>query len=567
MIRLFDEHIRREVASLDGIWKFKTDKDNAGEEQGWYRGLEGAEEVAVPSVWNTELGLLGYEGVSWYERDFYFSGGTLHLVFGAVMTEARVWLDGESLGSHYGGFSQFDFTVPELEEGYHKLSVRVCNSFDKQSIPQVKVDWYHYGGIIRGIDAEKLLGISVMNQHLEYELDIEKRRAVCKIRLELYNASDEELTSPVTTYLGDRIGYAARVSLEPRERREIISDSFTVEDIRLWDVGEPNLYDLFTLTDSDDLYDRVGFRLVEVKERGVYLNGKYVEIRGVNRHEEHPDWGFAFPPALMKRDIDIALDLGCNAIRGSHYPMSQVFVDMLDARGILFWSEIPMWGWGFSLSALGDPVVIERGLTMHREMVKYYYNHPSIIIWGMHNEIHSEDPVSIPLTKTYYEFLKENGGNRVVTYATDKPLEDLCLEYCDLISINAYHGWYGGTIDHWAKFLSDVRERRDKLGYSHKPVIFSEFGAAALYGHHTFDDIHWTEEYQARLLTHAINLFHLDSMCCGFFIWQMNDARTCLEAGINRARGFNNKGILNEYRKPKAAYYAVRELYRKYRDG
>lgn len=566
MLRLFDEHSAREVTPLDGIWKFKTDKENVGERDGWYNGLCDFEKASVPSVWNTDLKLLGYEGAMWYEREFYFRGGNMRLNFGAVMTEARVWLDGEFLGSHYGGFTRFDFLLSDVDEGNHRLTVRVDNSFDKKSIPQVKVDWYHYGGIIRSVDAERLDGIVILGQHLEYLLDVGKRCAECRVRLEVYNSDAEERTSAVTTYLGEKIGYADELTLAPHERKEILSEPFLVENIRLWDIGEGNLYDLVTITERDDLCDRVGFRLVEVGREEILLNGRRVEIRGVNRHEEHPDWGFAFPHGLMKRDLDIAEELGCNSIRGSHYPMSKIFLDMLDERGILFWSEIPMWGWGFSVKTLADREVVQRGLDMHREMVSDYYNHPAIIIWGMHNEIHTEDPVAIPLSKKYYEYLKAEGGNRIVTFATDKPLEDLCLEYCDLISINAYHGWYSGGIDYWAEFLKLVRERRDSLGYGDKPVIFSEFGAAALYGYRTFDDIQWTEEYQARLLCHAIDLFHNDSMCSGFYIWQMNDIRTCIEAGINRARGFNNKGILNEYRRPKAAYFAVKELYNKYKD-
>jgi beta-glucuronidase len=183
----------------------------------------------------------------------------------------------------------------------------------------------------------------------------------------------------------------------------------------------------------------------------------------------------------------------------------------------------------------------------------------------MHNEIHSECEEAVPMTKLYYEFLKANGGNRIVTYASDKILNDICFEWCDLISINTYVGWYYGEIEEWQAQLDKIRRRRDELGCSHKPVIMSEFGAAALYGHHTFDDVHWTEEYQARLIAHALELFHASDMCCGFYIWQFADIRTCLEAGLNRARGFNNKGIVNEHRKPKLAYSKIKELYTKFK--
>jgi beta-glucuronidase len=147
---MFLTHHKRRVASLDGAWKFAIDPENIGESNGWYNGLKEYEGAIVPSVWNTKLGLLDYEGAAWYERDFYTDGGTLRFAFGAVMTKADVWLDGEKNASHYGGFSSFE-AFALLEEGYHTLTVRADNRFDADSIPQAKVDWYHYGGIVRGV--------------------------------------------------------------------------------------------------------------------------------------------------------------------------------------------------------------------------------------------------------------------------------------------------------------------------------------------------------------------------------------------------------------------------------
>ena len=567
MTRLFDEHIQREVKSLNGKWSFKTDKSKVGKEKKWFLGLSDAKTVMVPSVWNAEFGMLSYEGAAWYEKSFYYSGGNLRLCFGAVMTECEVWLDGGYVGNHYGGFSEFSFIIPDVSAGTHRLTLMVDNSFGAQSIPQKKVDWYHYGGIIRDVTAETLRGISILNHRLEYDLNLDTGTTCAKAYVELYNSENESVTSTLSYKIGDKAGFAKPVTLSAHETLEIESDDIVIANVEIWDPSSPRLYDISITTDSDDLFDRVGFRKVELSPEGIILNGKNIEILGVNRHEEHPDFGFAFPSQLMQRDLDIIADLGCNSIRGSHYPASRTFMDMLDERGVLYWSEIPMWGWGFSPAALGDPVVVERGLEMHREMIRYYYNHPSIIIWGMHNEIHTECEVSVPLTKKYYEFLKASGGNRIVTYATDKPLKDLALEYCDLISINSYFGWYEGDMYEWEKFIENVRKRRSELGLENKPVIFSEFGAAALYGHHTFDNIHWTEEYQANVIEHALGLFHSDPMCCGFYIWQFCDVRTCLEAGINRARGFNNKGILNEYRKPKAAYYKIKELYESFKSN
>jgi len=562
MKRLFDEHHVRRVQTLDGAWGFLKDPDDVGVFCGWSGGLTSPETVAVPSVWNTKQGELCYEGVAWYERRFYSVGGTLRFVFGAVMTEATVYLDGEELCRHYGGFSEFSHIVQGVREGYHTLVLRVDNRFDAQSIPQARVDWYHYGGIVRGVSVETLSGVAILSERLEYTLSEDLSTVTGTVFAELYNAEDESRTSTVRAFLGDTPVGELSVTLAARQTREVTLPAFVMKNVRLWGVGAPELYTLSLRTESDDLFDRVGFRKIEVRDKAILLNGEKIELRGVNRHEEHPDWGFAFPLGLMQKDLDLIEQMGCNAVRGSHYPNSQEFVDLLDERGLLFWSEIPIWGWGFSEETLGDPVVIERGLEMHREMVKQYYNHPSIILWGMHNEIQLATQAAYRMSEIYYTYLKERGGNRLVTYACDKPWVDVCFGLCDVISINQYYGWYYGyEEDAWEKFLESFTAHKKSLGMEDKPIIMSEFGFAALYGCHDDAGILWSEENQAQQLGRALELFHAHTEVVGSFIWQFCDIRTCLEAGINRARGFNNKGIMNEYRKPKLAYRVAKEKY------
>lgn len=561
MQRLFTEHKIRKSKSLDGAWLFRVDTQNEGLENGWEKAIPSPEKCIVPSVWNTDTRFADYEGAAWYSREIYTEGGTLRFVFGAVMTEAKVWLDGEYLGSHYGGFCEFDLIARGVSEGTHTLTVRVDNSFDSHSIPQSGVDWYHYGGITREVSVERLLGISALSARLEYTLDASLRSARARVVVELYNAADVGITDELTvTLLGNEI--KTHVSLAAGERSEICTQYFTISHFELWSRENPSLYEMKLSTSSDDLYDRVGFRLVEVKPDGLYVNRERVELLGVNRHEEHPDFGMAFPPSLMKRDIDLARGMGCNTLRGAHYPNNPLFVDMLDEEGIYFYSEIPIWGGGFSKEALADSLVLSRGEQMHREMVKHYYNHPSIIIWGMHNEILTETDEGVEMSRRYYNLLSEIGGNRAVTYATNRPLTDRALEYCDFISINMYIGWYGSKNDSWEKFLDAVRERRASLGLENKPVMMTEFGAAAVFGHRSFEFTRWSEEYQARLLSDCITLFHNDPMVVGSYVWHFADARTQFD--LTRARGYNNKGVLNEYRQPKAAYFAVGKLYKEY---
>ena len=566
-MRIFEEHIKRKVQSLDGFWQFSTDPESKGESEGWQSGLPHAHTVSVPSVWNTEQGLLTYEGVAWYERSFHTFGGTLRFCFGAVMTDARVWLDGELIGSHYGGFTAFDIIVPDVNEGEHRLTVRVDNSFDAQSIPQAFVDWYHYGGITRSVSIETLEGICVLSHRFEYTLSEDLSEAVCTPVLKLYNAKKRACETTVSVNLDGTEHLRERVSVRGRKTESVILPSFTLKGIRLWSEGAPQLYGIKITTDTDDLFDRVGFRKVEIVDRKILLNGRETELRGVNRHEEHPEFGFAFPPSLMKRDMDLALEMGCNSLRGSHYPNAKAFVDLLDENGVMFWSEIPIWGCGFPDSALTDPVVIQRGLNMHQEMIEQYYNHPCIVIWGMHNEIYSHHQSAYPISKLYYEYLKENGGNRLVVYATCHPMDDICLEFCDAICINQYFGWYYGYEDNaWEKFLDEFCARAQDLGMSHKPIIMSEFGCAAMAGCHDDENILWCEENQAKQIKHCLELFHSHEAVAGSFIWQLFDMRTSRQAGLNRARGFNNKGLMNEHRKPKLAYYAAQKCYREFKE-
>lgn len=197
---------------------------------------------------------------------------------------------------------------------------------------------------------------------------------------------------------------------------------------------------------------------------------------------------------------------------------------------------------------------------MHREMVEQYYNHPSIVLWGLHNEIDTRCEDARILTKKFADTIRAYDKSRPLTYATDRVLTDICLDLADVISINKYIGWYGMDPKEWYGFMGDVDKKLKSAGVSDKPVVMGEFGAAAIYGYHTFDNIKWTEEYQANLLTTELELFKKTPFICGNFVWQFSDGRTSAQ-GIDRARGFNNKGLVNEYRKPKLAYNAVKKIY------
>ena len=573
MKRLFVEHKKRSTTSLSGAWRRIFDEDCKGEEKGWQNGLpDGAETTIVPSVWNTELGRLMYEGLVWYEKKFDTAGGTILLEFEGVMTKATAWLDGKKIGEHYGAFTQFEFIVNDVSCGEHTLVVLADSRFDQNSFPQRYTDWFNYGGIARDVFYHELRGICILTNHIIYELSDDLSIATACAELELYNADKSSVTSNISVSVGEFNIFSDNITLDGYERKTIKTPLVRLESIKIWDTASPNLYTVTATTDTDDLIDRVGFRKVEIKENNILLNGRAIELLGVNRHEEHPEFGFAFPAQLMKRDLDLICDLGCNTIRGSHYPNSRIFMDMLDERGILFWCEIPMWGCGFSEESLKNETLMERGFNMHKEMVKYYYNYPSIIIWGMHNEIPTYSPSTYPISEKWSKFLRENGGNRLITHASCNPLKDNDMDFDDIICINIYHGWYryggyNGNLADWDKMIEQFAERRAEKGWENKPVVMSEFGAGALAGFHShFDTVRWSEEYQKDLLEYTLELFHKTDYIKGTYIWQFCNIRTSPSTDLNRVRYFNNKGILDEYRNPKSAYFKVKELYHKYRN-
>ena len=554
-MRLFNEHTLRKVTSLNGTWRMIPDNENKGLELGYNKELPGdAKAVILPSVWNFEEGLFRYFGVCWYEKDIVTETENILISFGAVTGYAKVYFDGELLGEHYGGFSAFHFTK-RTTAGKHRITVSVDASSDAQTIPLPYVDWYHYGGIIRDVELAELRDAYIESAHYEYELSPDLHSAQVNAVVTLYSFSDVKV--PLEFTFDEKIAAKTEISLKQEEKTTVTLGPVKVDNVRLWDIYRGELYSCGVSTDTDDLLDRIGFRKIEVAKKKILLNGKEIYIKGVNRHEEHPDWGFAVPAQINKRDIEIIKNMNCNAIRGSHYPNSRIFMDMLDKEGILFYGEIPMWG--FSADRMADPVVLERGLNMHREMTEQYYNHPSVVMWGLNNECATNTSEGRKLCKVYAEHLRKKGGNRLITFASNVIETDICLDLVDVVSVNKYIGWYGEALSGWKKFIPWLRTRLADAGVPDKPIILSEYGAAAVYGYTSFDEGKWSEEYQAKLLCEVSKLCANEPGIVGTYAWQYCDIRS--ENELNRARGYNNKGLVNEYRRPKLAYYAMKELY------
>jgi len=330
----------------------------------------------------------------------------------------------------------------------------------------------------------------------------------------------------------------------------------------LWSPEVPELHRLEVRLGEDDWRARVGLRQVQVVGRQIMINREAVQLKGFNRHEAHPEFGHALPDQMIASDVQILRDMGCNFVRGSHYPQDERFLELCDEAGILVWDEVI--GWQQTAQHLTDERFIAAQLANMEEMVAMAQLHPSVIIYGILNESDSQDPASRRAYARLLGQLRALDSTRPVTFATNHVFEDMCLDLPDIISVNCYPGWYHGEIADIPAYLNSIVEHLDGIGHGNNPILISEIGADAVPGWRDIFEDRWSEQYQARLLETVIRHLLIDKKRFnGLAIWQYCDLRTAggLPGMLTRARGFNNKGVLDEYRRPKMAYEVVKRLF------
>jgi beta-glucuronidase len=292
MIRAFEQHHLRVSRLLDGFWQFVQDPDDEGKVQEWHKRFPAGDDTSyVPGCWNNDLGRYSYEGVAWYRTTFTLPEKmNIRLIFHAVLGFADIYLDGEFLGAHYGGFTPFEFILKDWMAGVHELIVRCDNRHSRQTIPLDRVDWFHYGGIIRSVELQRLPDIFIEKMVFTYEL--KERAADIQCRVTLRSLRDVQQQQKLVLKSDGQPFHEETVTLPDSGSAEVVV-SQSWPDVRLWQLGKAELYTITAATDQDDLSERVGFRTVTTSNHRVCLNGQPVYLQGVNRHEEHPEWGFA----------------------------------------------------------------------------------------------------------------------------------------------------------------------------------------------------------------------------------------------------------------------------------
>jgi beta-glucuronidase len=558
MSRVFQEHDQRLVTHLDGMWDFVYlgSRDPATID---INQLSYDDRMAVPGCFDATPRYKGLRGLAAYRRWINFQDALTHrLVFNGVNHWCKVFLNGKDLGVHIGGFTRFHFDIWDHNPGIHELVVLVDNLMDYDHCPLHldHFDWYQFGGISRGVELHHL-GNTWIDDLRVTTVDInppEIEVSITCVSIEPPGESELKITWDGNTVVEELI------TLSGSSRN--ITRRIQIPGAGLWSPEAPNLHRLHVRLGNDDVRERIGIRVIRTNGKQLLINDEPTLLMGFNRHEIHPLFGHCQPDALLITDIQQLRDLGCNFVRGSHYPQDLRFLDLCDEVGICVWDEAI--GWQHTAEHLTDPVFMDAQKRHINEMIRSAANRPSVIMWGLLNESHSHDNRNIQAYAELIEYIRGVDPTRPVTYASNHPFDDLCFDLVDIISINTYPGWYFGDISEMPDIVDGILDYLDNQLGTSKPIIISEIGAGAIPGWRDEHEGRWTEQYQARLIEDVIRHLFMDRQrVSGLCIWLYNDFRT--NDNVMRPRGFNNKGVVDEYRRPKMAYQVVKNLYRRLR--
>lgn len=522
----------REIRNINDCWQFSKDGNE------W-------QNVSLPHTWNGIDGQDGgndyYRGKCSYKKTIDAAdmvGDELYAKFYAVNSSAEVFFDGKKISEHHGGYSAFTVKLPSKKG---ELLVTADNSPNDTVYPQ-QADFTFYGGIYRDVEL-----ICVPQRHFTGELHVTAipKEDVAEIIFEIA-ASDNAVVEYEIVNDGEVV-YRGSNSKTIMEK----------DKVHLWNgTADPHLYTANAyLNVNGELVDgvttRFGIRSFRIDpNRGFILNGKEYPLRGVSRHQDRPGIGNALKYEHHKEDMDLICEMGANTIRLAHYQHNQAFYDLCDERGMVVWAEIPYIS---KHMATG----FDNTVSQMTELIDQCYNHPSIVTWGLSNEITmagANDKNLIENHKTLNDLVHKLDKTRPTTLAavTMCSPDAEYLHISDILSYNHYFGWYGGDVSMYGPWFDDFHKK-----YPNTPIGISEYGCEALNWHTSKPEQgDYTEEYQAYYHEELIKQIADRPYLWATHVWNMFDfaADARSEGGEN---GMNHKGLVTFDRKyKKDSFYA-----------
>ncbi len=544
----------RNIINLNAGWTFVKDTTDVTLREG--------EQIDLPHSWNATDGQDGgndyFRGSCLYvktlnkadlpEADRYY------LEFRGTNSSADVYVGGEKLAHHDGGYSTWRVNITEAITDVTDIAVIVDNAPNDTVYPQM-ADFTFYGGIYRNVNL-----ICVSNSHFD---------------LDYYGASGLKITPAIdgTTahveveswVVGMKEGQVLRYTLYDAEENAIATVDTTdtlvtldIENVHLWHGRrDPYLYCCeVEIMEGEQVVDNVcsrfGCRTFRVDpENGFILNGEEYPLRGVSRHQDRWGVGNALLPEHHAEDIDLIMEVGATTIRLAHYQHDQYFYDLCDEKGLVIWAEIPY-------ISKHMPSGRENTISQMKELVSQNYNHASIFVWGLSNEIGigGSDEDLLENHRILNDMVHDMDKTRLTTIAAVSmcKMDDPYLQIPDLVSYNHYFGWYGGNTDMNGPWFDKFHETHPAI-----PIGCSEYGCEAL-NWHTSNPKQgdYTEEYQAYYHEELIRQLFSRKYIWATHVWNMFDfgADARAEGGEN---GQNHKGLVTIDRKyKKDAFYAYK---------
>jgi beta-glucuronidase len=545
-----------ERISLDGPgWTFKTTLS------------EKAEPVTVPHSWPADEKYRHYIGHALYERDFEAAavkpGQIARLHFEAVYDVAQVWLNGQHIGSHEGGYTPFEFVITKLlKPGVNHLSIEVDNTPTLTSIPALAagvpstdhpgpygtanritiVGWMPYGGIVRPASIVITDAVYLRNMKIEAKPDLRTGVATIHLRAWVHNAGTSVATSTVQGEIATLPVHVKPTRISTNGDAEVTWVG-TLRNAHLWSTRDPFLYSAKLTIPNDELTANIGVRDIRVEGTELKLNGKTVHLYGANRVGEDPKEGLRESDAILERDLSDMLADNMRMMRIAHYPQPPYLLDFADKHGMLI---IPEAGnWNFSSWQMADPGVRERFKQQQKEMMEQDWNHPSVIAWSVGNEYESYTKEGRDWTRDMRAYTLSLDPTRLITFASRytgdpavKTGVDEASQYSDFVSINVYGGY--------AKRFDHVHEL-----YPNKPVFVTEFGKMGEPG--------LQDPERIKDITTAVNAMKERPYMIGGSLWTWNDYRSLIKG--TPANGIRSWGVVNIDREHRDSWKVVQKLF------
>jgi len=628
----------REITSLNGNWEVVIDEpgmswnyitagDFVTDQHQPVSGMELIErsfdksrQLKVPGDWNSQDPTLDrYRGKVVYHKSLPLdkdSDQRYFLHFGGANYMTDLFVNGQHVGRHEGGYTAFNFEVTDhLIDGDNTVIVRVDAFLDDSSIPTMRTsDFWKYGGITRDVHLVALPETHVSQYHV-YLADRERGEVRGWVQLDGDSANES-----VTLTIAE-----AGIELQGKTDKSGRVEFVATADLDLWSPASPTLYDVTIAADDSQVSDRIGFRSIETDGLKILLNGEAIKLHGISMHEETVlRTGVANTRADAEAQFALIKEMGANFVRLSHYPHNEHTVKLADELGLMLWSEVPI----VSLIDWTNEHTLKVARAQIADNVNRDLNRASIIMWSVANETFPKSEPRLDFLKAlrataksldksdrliaaalignpreeFTEVIKhlievmltrselglvdkaKVGGMLLALKAKDTlegvessdeitvMIDDPLGEVVDIVGYNEYFGWYySGLI---AKELGvDTLAVREALfaimpdvrfeNSFGKPMIISEFGAGAKKGLYSDKATIWSEEYQAKVYKEQFNMLEKSEYVQGMSPWILKDFRSHLRE-LNGIQGtYNRKGVVSETGEKKKAFFVMQDYYRK----